>query len=92
MGAAEALNLVDAGFCPDIPEFYDTVAADTAEFSIFHWVEGYFLNTGRMAFEFCREPDVGFLGIPYERRWSAMTRPVSNTQLGGTHRLEPSYR
>lgn len=65
MRTAEALHLVDAGFCPHIPELDDTVIADAAKFCILDRIEGYLLNAGQVALQFCREPYIGLLRIPY---------------------------
>lgn len=46
MGAAQALNFIDACLCPYVPEFHNPIVADTAELGLFDRVEGYLLNRG----------------------------------------------
>jgi hypothetical protein len=64
MGTAQALDLVDAGFCPHVPKLDDSIIADTAKLCILDWVEGYLLDPSQVPFELGRKPSVRFLGIP----------------------------
>lgn len=64
MGTVGALDFIDTSLGPYIPNLNDPVTADTAELCLFRWVEGYLLDPGNMAPEFCRVTMLSFLGVP----------------------------
>lgn len=60
----ETLDLVDTVLSADIPELDDAVAGHAAQFGVLDGVEGDLLYGRSVAFELCREADIGLLRIP----------------------------
>jgi hypothetical protein len=60
----------------DIPEFYDTVAADTAQLGVLHGIESDFLNASCMAFKVGRMFYTRKIGIPTAKMSEMCTREI----------------
>ena len=65
MGAAEALDLVDAGFGPHVPHLEDAIAAQATQLGILDRVERHLLDAGEVALELGRIPCKRLLGVPW---------------------------
>jgi hypothetical protein len=60
----------------DIPEFDNTVAADTAQLGVLHGIESDFLNASCMAFKVGRMLHIRKIGIPTAKMSEVYTREI----------------
>lgn len=73
----KSFDLVEACFCPHVPELDHAVTAHTAKLCIFCWVECDLLNRCRVALELRRKLHMRLFRIPYliQLRSSGRTGP-----------------
>jgi hypothetical protein len=67
IGVPKPLDFIDAGLGSDIPDFNDTIVADTCEFCVLDRVEGNLFDCRSMSFQLGRETHIGPFWIPWKR-------------------------